>query len=127
MQSFLCLSLVKPAGDSILSGRKRLEIRKWLPDTVPLFDLLLVQNNLRLSSKGPSEDPAGTALALVDVISAKYWAESDVTAAGSDAWQPGYFAWEIGNVRALSYPESLPARRRLYRLELDEKRLRIAD
>ena len=126
MHSFLCLSLVKPAGDSLLSGRKRFEIREWLPDAVPLFDLLLVQNHLRLSSKGRSEDPAGTAPARVDIISAKYWSESDASAAGGDAWEPGYFAWEIGNVRALRYPESLSARRRLYRLELDEKRLRLA-
>jgi hypothetical protein len=98
-----------------------------LPDAVPLCDLLLVQNHLRLSSKGISEDPAGTALALVDVISARYWSESDASAAGRDAWEPGYFAWEIGNVRALRYPESLPARRRLYWLELDGNRLHFID
>lgn len=125
MQSFLCLSVVRPAGDSILSGRKRLEIRKWLPHAVPFFDLLLIQNEIRLSSKGPQEDPKGTALALVDVVSARYWSEADVLASGGDHWEPGYFAWELDNVRALSYPEYLPARRRLYPLELNEDLLGI--
>lgn len=40
------LSIVKPAVDDIVAGRKRVEIRSWAPPVIPLRDLVLVQNTI---------------------------------------------------------------------------------
>ncbi|WP_244962284.1 ASCH domain-containing protein [Burkholderia diffusa] len=61
------LSIVKPAVDDIVAGRKRVEIRSWAPPTLPLRDLVLVQNTIFLRQDG-QEDPDGIALAWVDVV-----------------------------------------------------------
>ena len=61
------LSIVKPAVDDIVAGRKRVEIRSWAPPVIPLRDLVLVQNTISLRQDG-EEDPDGIALALVDVV-----------------------------------------------------------
>ena len=58
------LSIVKPAVDDIVAGRKRVEIRSWAPPAIPLRDLVLVQNTVFLRQDG-QEDPDGIALALV--------------------------------------------------------------
>ncbi len=57
-QTYTALSVVAPAGDHIRVGAKRLEIRRWRPDTLPLRDLLIVQNRQRLSSGGLSLETA---------------------------------------------------------------------
>ncbi|WP_431019253.1 ASCH domain-containing protein [Burkholderia cepacia] len=61
------LSIVKPAVDDIVAGRKRVEIRSWAPPAMPLRDLVLVQNMIFLR-QGGQEDPARIALAMVDVV-----------------------------------------------------------
>ncbi|SEU44990.1 ASCH domain-containing protein [Burkholderia cepacia] len=61
------LSIVKPAVDDIVAGRKRVEIRSWAPPAIPLRDLVLVQNTIFLRQDG-QEDPDGIALAMVDVV-----------------------------------------------------------
>ena len=38
------LSVIEIAGEAISSGRMVLEIRRWQPESLPLIDLLIVQN-----------------------------------------------------------------------------------
>ncbi|MDW9250178.1 ASCH domain-containing protein [Burkholderia cepacia] len=66
------LSIVKPAVDDIVAGRKRVEIRSWAPPAMPLRDLVLVQNTIFLRQDG-QEDPDGIALAMVDVMGVHDW------------------------------------------------------
>jgi hypothetical protein len=122
IRTFTALSVVAPAGDRIRSGEKRLEVRSWAPDTpLPLRDLLIVQNKQRLSSSRPTEDPNGVAIALVDVLAVREWRSDEVAAACASAWEPGWFAWELTNVRPFDWPQAVPALRRLYQVELTLK------
>lgn len=112
------LSVVFPAGDLMVAGTKRLEIRRWSPESLPLKDLLIVQNRHRLNAERMPEDPDGIALALVDVVAVRPWAASDLEASGATQWEPGWLAWELANVRGLSQPVRVPARLRIYEVTL---------
>ena len=59
----IALSVVSPAGSRIRSKEKIIEVRDWLPDDLPLCELLIVQNEVRLSSKGITEDSKGKVVA----------------------------------------------------------------
>ena len=120
MKTFQALSVVAPAGTKIREGRKRIEVRQWRPDVLPLRDLLIVENKIRLSSTGVSEDPNGRAVALVDVMAVTEWKEEDLAAATGSYWEPGWLAWHLENVRPISYPHAVPARLRIYGVELSE-------
>jgi orotate phosphoribosyltransferase len=113
-KTFTALSVVAPAGERIRAGEKRLEIRRWKPDTLPLRDLLIVQNRHRLSSRGLTEDPDGVALALVDVVGVHPWREDEIASSCATVWEPGWLAWELANVRPLVLVCPTPARLRLY-------------
>lgn len=117
-REFSALSVVAPAGEHIRSGQKTLEVRSWKPDTLPLRDLLIVQNRNRLSSAGLSEDPDGEVMALVDVVAVRTWREDEVNAACASYWEPGWFAWELVNVRPLSVSHLVVARLRIYPVTL---------
>ena len=120
MKSHFALSVVAPAGDLIRSGKKTLEIRQWLPDSLPLRDLVIIQNKIRLSSEGVTEDPDGRAVAIVDVESVDEWKESEVDEACASYWEPGWKAWRLNNVRPLSLQDRFPARLRIYSVDLPE-------
>ena len=77
MGSYLALSVIAPAGDLIRSGKKTLEIRQWAPETLPLRNLVIIQNTKRLSRDGLHEDPEGKVMALVDVDSVEEWKECE--------------------------------------------------
>lgn len=115
----LALSVVAPVGDRIRSGQKTLEIRHWRPDGLPLRDLVIVQNNVRLSSKGISEDAEGRAVALVDVESIAPWQEDELEASCANYWEPGWLAWRLTNVRPLDIDQAIPARLRIYPVDLN--------
>ena len=117
MKSYRALLVVKPAGDLIRSKSKRIEVRKWKPDVLPLLDLLIIQNNERLSAE-KEEDPEGVAVALVDVVSFRDWREEDLDASCAEKWEPGWLAWELSNIRAFDCSGFLPARRRIYSIAL---------
>ena len=121
MKPHLALSVVAPAGDQIRTGRKRLEIRKWQPDTLPLRDLLIVQSRQRLSQTGVREDSNGKVIALVDVLAVREWRQEDLAAACTAQWEPGWFAWELENVRPLDRVGTVPARLRIYEIELPDE------
>lgn len=118
VKTFQALSVVAPAGIKIQSGLKRIEVRQWRPDALPLRDLLIVENKIRLSSSGVSEDPNGRAVALVDVMTVTEWKEEELAAATARYWEPGWLAWHLANVRPLKNKETVPAKLRLYEIEL---------
>ncbi len=118
MKKYFALSIVAPGGDHIRSGKKTLEIRKWQPDTVPLRDLLIVQNSIRLSRSGTAEDPHGITVALVDIAAVTEWRKEDLQASCGSNWEPGWFAWKITNVRPFPCATTVPAKLRIYEVEI---------
>jgi len=118
MSAFSALSVVAPAGDWIRSGKKTLEVRKWKPDSLPLLDLVIVQNQVFLSRNGVTEDPHGKAVALVDVTSVSDWKEEELDLACGSSWAPGLFAWHLTNVRPVDVNHAVPARLRIYPVDL---------
>ncbi|QIF02789.1 ASCH domain-containing protein [Roseimicrobium sp. ORNL1] len=112
------ISVVAPAGDWIRAGKKTLEIRRWQPEELPLRNLVIVQNHIRLGSDGTTEDPAGMAVALVDVESVEAWREDEIEPACASYWEPGWLAWRLVNVRPIEPPLPCPARLRIYSVEL---------
>ncbi|MEG0008377.1 MAG: ASCH domain-containing protein [Aeromonas sp.] len=112
----LALSIVSPHGVNIASGKKTLEVRSWRPSFLPIRDLLIVENTTYLSLEHPI-DPAGRAIALVDIEEIHEWQPSDVLAACSSGWEPGYWAWHLSNVRPVVNGPQVPAKRKLYEIE----------
>ncbi len=109
----LAISIVAPSGSAIAGGTKTIEVRSWHPGTLPLLDLLVVENKRFLSAETP-EDEEGVAVAVVDVLEVHEWQPDEVEAACSSGWQPGYLAWMLSNVRPLTRKQRVPARRKLY-------------
>lgn len=120
MNIYKALSVVAPAGDNIRNGSKNLEIRDWQPAELPLRNLVIIQNRIRLSSNGVQEDPDGEAMALVDIEAIAPWREEELQAACASTWEPGWKAWRLSNVRPLYLAERFPARLRIYSIELPE-------
>ncbi|MGF1656066.1 MAG: ASCH domain-containing protein [Verrucomicrobiales bacterium] len=120
MKSYFALSVLAPAGDRILAGEKTLEIRQWRPESLPLRDLVIVQNKIRLSSAGISEDLDGEAIAMVDVESVDDWKPHERSEACAAYWEPGWKAWRLSNVRPWSLKGAYPARLRVYTIDLAE-------
>ena len=118
MKKYSALSIVAPGGDLIRAGKKTLEIRKWQPDTIPLKDLLIVQNSVRLSRSGMADDPNGTAVALVDIEAVSEWREVDIEESCDSCWEPGWLAWKITNVRPFDCEISVPAKLRIYQVDI---------
>ena len=54
----LALSIVSPHGTNIASGKKTLEVRSWCHPSLPVRDLLIVENSVFLSLD-MSVDPDG--------------------------------------------------------------------
>jgi hypothetical protein len=123
MQTYPALSIVAPAGERIRSGRKTLEIRQWIPESIPFRDLVIVQNRIRLSSTGVTDDPDGEAVAIVDIDSVDEWRETEISEACASYWEPGWKAWRLSNIRPLYLSERFPARLRIYSIDLPKKQI----
>jgi len=122
---YKALSVVAPAGGWIRSGKKTIEVRQWTPDLeLPIYNLLIIQNRHKLSSKGLSYDPNGTVMAMVDVLKIRIWTLTDLDASSSKKWEPGWLAWELTNIRPLYNDESQPAKLRIYELEIDLEKMK---
>ena len=117
---YKALSVVDTAGKRIRDGLKKLEIRKWLSDKMPLSDVVIVQNSIRLSSSGISHDPNGRALALVDFIDFTDWTEEQLEESCASYWESGWYAWRIANVRPISTIITPPAKLRIYEIDLND-------
>ncbi|MGM0824995.1 MAG: ASCH domain-containing protein [Pseudomonadota bacterium] len=113
----LALSIVSPHGCNIAAGKKTLEVRSWRPESLPIRDLLIVENSSFLTADNPI-DLDGRAVAIVDVNEIHEWQPSEVEAACSNGWEPGYWAWGLSNVRPITSGTTVPAKRKLYKVEL---------
>ncbi|OTG97185.1 RNA-binding protein [Acinetobacter sp. ANC 4654] len=116
-RKFLALSIVAPSGQRIAQGMKTLEVRSWHPEQLPLKDLLLVENKNFLNHDADEEQ--GVAVALVDVESVHVWQRNEVEAACASYWAEGYFAWQLSNVRPIKNRVEVPAKRKIYLIEMD--------
>lgn len=112
----LALSIVSPHGLNIVSGKKTIEVRSWRPTSLPIRNLLIVENSEFLSVENPV-DLNGKAVAIVDVEEIHEWQPSEVMAACSSGWEPGYWAWCLANVRPVPNGQVVPARRKLYEVD----------
>ncbi len=117
LKQYTALSVVAPSAERIVQGLKTLEIRSWQPQTIPLKNLVIVENQHFLRNEGEQE--IGRALALVDIESIHVWQADEIEAACASYWAEGYFAWTMSNVRPFSQPVVCLAQRKLYTLELD--------
>ncbi len=115
---FKALSVVTPAGERIASQLKRIEVRSWMPDEVPLLNVAIVQNEHYLLEDG-EEDENGYVVAIVDFKKVAQWTEQQQEAACSKKWSPGYVGWHITKVRKLAKPVRAIAKRKIYEIELD--------
>ncbi len=114
---FQALSIVAPSGSHIAQGLKILEVRSWLPEQLPLKNLVIVENQHYLKNDGDEE--LGHAVAIVDVVLAHPWREDEFEAACASYWAEGYFAWVLSNVRPLDPPVAVMAKRKIYTIEAD--------
>lgn len=112
----LALSIVSPHGSNIVSGKKTLEIRSWRPASLPIRNLLIVENSEFLSIENPI-DLNGKAVAMVDIEEVHEWQPSEVKAACSSGWEPGYWAWRLSNVRPITNIQTVAAKRKLYEVD----------
>ncbi len=114
------LSIVAPNGSRIAAGEKTLEIRRWSPDLLPQEDLLIVENPRFLHAEGET-DPEGRAVALVRVAHVRPFTPEDIPAACASRWEPGWLAWELTGICALT-PVQVPAARGIYRVDFPPRR-----
>lgn len=121
MKKYLALSIVEPGGTNIQSGRKVIEVRKWKPDTLPLRDLVIIENSTCLSRKDISHDPNGKVVAIVDILSVSEWKEEELEDACGRYWEDGWLGWKISNIRPITYDQPADAKLRLYEVELPEQ------
>jgi len=114
---FNALSIVSPAGTNIALGKKTIEVRSWQPPADFSGDLLIVENNKYLRQDGET-DSEGIAVAIVKVKTVRPYLESDIPAANATRWEPGYFSWELTDVRPVHSDEKVLAARGIYEVEL---------
>jgi len=116
----LALSIVAPHGTNIANHLKTLEIRSWRPERLPLRNLLIVENDIFLT-KEDQIDLNGRGVALIDIEEVHAWHPSEVQAACSTKWQPGFWAWSITNIRPIQPPINMIAKRKIYKIELSNE------
>lgn len=120
--NYQAISILNPAVENIINGSKSIEIRSWKPDTIPLKNVVLVQNEKYL--KNQHDLDCGVALAVVDFVSVREWSYEEFLKQNANTtlnkkWTPGYFIWEIENVRPLKKTVDCIAKKGIYLLELD--------
>ncbi|WP_228258841.1 ASCH domain-containing protein [Acinetobacter ihumii] len=116
MKKFKALSIVAPACDHILNGKKTLEIRSWRPEQLPLKDLIIVQNTRYLLEEG--DEQQGEAVAIVNIEAIHAWKPEEVELACANAWEAGYWAWEISQVRPILPRQVVVAKRKIYDISI---------
>ncbi|OEY92582.1 RNA-binding protein [Acinetobacter proteolyticus] len=117
LKQYTALSIVAPNAERIAKKIKTLEVRSWRPETLPLKDVVIVENQNFLLQDGDEE--FGLAVALVDIETVHAWRVDEVDAACATYWAEGYLAWVICNIRPIDPPIQVIAKRKLYLLELD--------
>ncbi|MGZ3775570.1 MAG: ASCH domain-containing protein [Pseudobdellovibrionaceae bacterium] len=114
------ISIVSPNGSKIAKGEKTIEVRSWLPTIELGHDLLIVENNKFLRADGEI-DPDGTPIAIVKIKKVREYLESDIPAACASRWEPGYFSWELEDVRPIQSRSKVIAARGIY--DVDDQKL----
>ncbi|NLE09005.1 MAG: ASCH domain-containing protein [Dehalococcoidales bacterium] len=123
---YRALSVVKPYGHYISTGRKTIEVRNWQPvDGMPLENLVIVENAVRLNSSTHPTDPDGRIVAIVKVTGIRNWEKKDLAASCAGTFQDGLLAWDLGNIRKATYPMKVAAKLRIYDLDLDSGLLKV--
>lgn len=110
------LSIVAPSGTKILEGVKQIEVRSWIPQELPLKNLVIVENQNFLNDELQEEQ--GIAIAIVDIESVHEWRPDEIKIACASYWEAGYFAWVINNIRPIRTPIRVLAKRKIYRLNI---------
>lgn len=111
------LSIVFPNGSKIANGEKTIEVRSWLPPQDFDEDLLIVENQKFLKNEGDI-DLDGKPVAIVKIKSVRTFVASDIDAACASRWEPGYYSWELEDVRPISTGQKVLAARGIYELDL---------
>lgn len=111
------LSIVRPGGSLIAAGKKTLEIRRWRPRLLLGEDLLIVENSRFLKD---GDEDRGAAVAVVRVRAIRPFTRLDLVAACASDFEEGWLAWELSDVRSLANPIPVPAKRKIYEVELPE-------
>lgn len=55
LKQYTALSVVAPSAERIVQGLKTLEIRSWQPQTIPLKNIVIVENQHFLRNEGEQE------------------------------------------------------------------------
>ncbi|AFH95911.1 hypothetical protein ACU7RR_002455 [Providencia stuartii] len=118
------LSILYPAVTNIIEKKKNVEIRSWYPQQIPLYNLLLVENNVYLKND-EDIDMDATAVAIVDVFSINCWTLQDFRNQSDEItlnreWKDNYYMWDIRNVRILNKSFKCYAKKGIYQLEIDK-------
>lgn len=121
MANYNALSVMNPAVDNIVSGKKVVEIRSWVPPSTPLFNLVLVQNEKYLNDG--EEDLNAFALAMVDIVGFSEWTYNDFLLQNIETkinkkWKPGYYKWYLENVRVFNLALPCVAKKGIYEVSL---------
>jgi hypothetical protein len=111
------ISIVRPSGGLIASGRKTLEVRRWSPELSPDEDLLIVENGRFLTAEGDQDDD-GAPVAIVRVREVRPFRRSDMRAACANSFADGWLAWELDHVRPSRLTVPVLAARGIYRVTL---------
>jgi hypothetical protein len=114
---YKALSIVYPSGSKIAAGEKVIEVRSWRPPSDFTEDLLIIENHNFLKVDG-EVDPEGRAVAIVRIKNVRPYVESDIPLACASRWEPGYYSWELTDVRPLRGDEKVLAARGIYEVEL---------
>lgn len=119
---YQALSILRPAVENIINGSKLIEIRSWVPQTIPLYNVIIVQNHNYLSADDDVDE--GNAMAMVDFTAVTPWTYELFSKQNNETtlnkqWKPGYYIWTIENVRPFSTSIPCKAKKGIYTLELD--------
>lgn len=118
---YKALSIVYPSGSKIAAGEKVIEVRSWQPPSDLTEDLLIVEN-FNFLTEDDKVDPAGRAVAIVRIKNVRPYEESDIPLACASRWEPGYYSWELTDIRPLRSDEKILAARGIYEVELTESK-----
>lgn len=107
------ISIVYPNGSKIANSEKTIEVRSWMPTIALGQDLLIVENNRFLRSDGDT-DPDGKPVAVVKIKKVREYIKEDIPAACASRWDPGYYSWELEDVRPINSSATILAAREIY-------------
>lgn len=106
------LSVKQPWANMIARGEKTIELRSW--GTRHRGDLIIC------SSKKPYIEPAGCALAIVNMVDCRRATQKDEERACSTVWLDVDFAWVFENIRRLT-PWPIKGAMGLFDIEHEEE------